>query len=391
MARQPRQSKPTETTVETIEPITKPVVSSEVIYLMGIVDKFRASLDTATLAKIYQLNLSTIFACEGERIPLTELLKSVATSGLQSEIDVKQLKNILSGDTGLLKTGKLLHNVQISRWLDTLYIIGGRNRTILLFCLCVLITEHTGKDCVKSLLVPCQTLSYSSQDDLFSAIVAANQSRKMSTSEVTLTLASSKLQSLDIPSICGNVLTEREYKSATSMLLRKLLSEKYGDSLTIIDYSLGLRTARDSKFFLEYISKLLPKLSNVADKKTKMIENGKLTSILNNLMAEVDELEATKAPKFLSYLSQNDRELPAGLVLPLCCYPIALFRVAGLEEIARNLTKTQLTGLDGLAPLAMSLISSIYGEKGLLKNSEATISSASIEAVSTIDISVFDF
>ena len=92
----------------------------------------------------------------------------------------------------------------------------------------------------------------------------------------------------------------------------------------------------------------------------------------------------------LSYLSQNDREIPSGLVLPLCCYPIALFRVAGLEEIARNLTKTQLTGLDGLAPLAMSLISSQYGEKGLLKNSEALISTAS-DAVSTIDISVFDF
>ena len=175
------------------------------------------------------------------------------------------------------------------------------------------------------------------------------------------------------------------------MLLRKMLSEKYGDSLTIIDYSLGLKTARDSKFFLEYISKLLPKLSAIADKKTKTIESAKLTSVLNNLMAEVDELEATKAPKFLSYLSQNDREIPSGLVLPLCTYPIALFRVAGLEEIARCLTKTQLTGLDGLAPLAMSLISSQYGEKGLLKNSEAIISTASLEAVSTIDISVFDF
>ena len=390
MARQPKKPN-TVDTVETVEPITKPVVSSEVIYLMGIVDKFRASLDAATLAKIYQLNLANIFACEGERIPLTELLKSVATSGLQSEIDVKQLKNILSGDTGLLKTGKLLHNVQVSRWLDTLYIIGGRNRTILLFCLCVLLTEHTGKDCVKTLLVPCQILSYSSHDDLFSAIVAANQSRKMSTSEVTLTLASSKLQSLDIPSICGNILTEREYKSATSMLLRKLLSEKYGDSLNIVDYSLGLRTARDSKFFLEYISKLLPKLSAIADKKTKLIDQQKLTATLSNLMAEISELDAVKADKFLSYLNQNDRELPSGLVLPLCCYPIALFRVAGLEEIARCLTKTQLTGLDGLAPLAMSLISSIYGEKGLLKNSEATISTASIEAVSTIDISVFDF
>ena len=390
MARQPRP-KQTVDTVETIEPTSKPIASSEVIYLMTIVDKFRASLDASTLAKIYQLNLANIFACEGERIPLTELLKSVATSGLQSEIDVKQLKNILSGDTGLLKTGKLLHNVQVSKWLDTLYIIGGRNRTILLFCLCVLLTEHTGKDCVKTLAVPCQVLSYSSQDDLFSAIVAANQSRKMSTSEVTLTLASSKLQSLDIPSICGNVLTEREYKSATSMLLRKLLSEKYGDSLTIINYSLGLKTARDSKFFLEYISKLLPKLSNVADKKTKLIDASKLTSVLNNLMAEISELDAVKADKFLSYLNQNDRELPSGLVLPLCCYPIALFRVAGLEEIARNLTKTGLTGLDGLAPLAVSIIASQYGEKGLLKNSEAIITTASSEAVSTIDISVFDF
>ena len=387
-----RQSRPKQTvdTVETIEPTSKPIASSEVIYLMTIVDKFRASLDASTLAKIYQLNLANIFACEGERIPLTELLKSVATSGLQSEIDVKQLKNILTGDTGLLKTGKLLHNIQVSRWLDTLHIVGGRNRTVLLFCLCVLITEHTGKDCVKTLAVPCQTLTYSSHDDLFSAIVAANQSRKMSTSEVTLTLASSKLQSLDIPSICGNVLTEREYKSATSMLLRKLLSEKYGDSLTIIDYSLGLKTARDSKFFLEYISKLLPKLSTVADKKTKLIEASKLTSVLSNLMAEISELDAVKADKFLSYLNQNDRELPSGLVLPLCCYPIALFRVAGLEEIARCLTKTQLTGLDGLAPLAMSLIASQYGDKGLLKNSEALISTAS-DAVSTIDISVFDF
>ena len=381
MARQPK--KPTETTVETV----KPTASPEKQYLRETVTALLKSLKPSELAEVKKLSWGNLFACEGTNVPLTTLLESVLTSGLQSDVDIRQLKNILFGDTGLSKTGKLLHNVQIAYLNNELKIIGGRNRALTLYA----IASALGLSELDKLMIPCQVLSYANENDVYTAIVAANQSRRMANQEIISTLVSTKVKDLTVASLCNAVLTEREYKSLAAMLLRKMLSEKYGDSLTIIDYSLGLKTARDSKFFLEYISKLLPKLSAIADKKTKLIDSGKLTSILNNLMAEVDELEATKAPKFLSYLSQNDREIPSGLVLPLCTYPIALFRVAGLEEIARCLTKTQLTGLDGLAPLAMSLISSQYGEKGLLKNSEAIITTASLEAVSTIDISVFDF
>ena len=383
MARQPRQSKPTETTVET----AKPTASPEKQYLRETVTALLKSLKPSELSEVKKLNWNTLFACEGELIPLTTLLESVLTSGLQSDVDIRQLKTILFGDTGLTKTQKLLHNVQIAYLNNELKIIGGRNRALTLYA----VASALGLSELDKLMIPCQVLSYANENDVYTAIVAANQSRRMANQEIISTLVSTKVKDLTIGSLCSAVLTEREYKSLAAMLLRKMLSEKYGDSLTVIDYSLGLKTARDSKFFLEYISKLLPKLSAIADKKTKLIDSAKLTSILNNLMAEVDELEATKAPKFLSYLSQNDRELPSGLTLPLCTYPIALFRVAGLEEIARCLTKTQLTGLDGLAPLAVSLISSQYGEKGLLKNSEAIITTASLEAVSTIDISVFDF
>ena len=381
MARQPRP-KPTVDTVETV----KPTASPEKQYLRETVTALLKSLKPSELAEVKKLSWGNLFACEGTNVPLTTLLESVLTSGLQSDVDIRQLKNILFGDTGLSKTGKLLHNVQIAYLDNELKIIGGRNRALTLYA----IASALGLSELDKLMIPCQVLSYANENDVYTAIVAANQSRRMANQEIISTLVSTKVKDLTIGSLCSAILTEREYKSLTSMLLRKMLSEKYGDSLTVIDYSLGLKTARDSKFFLEYISKLLPKLSAIADKKTKLIDSAKLTSVLNNLMAEVDELEATKAPKFLSYLSQNDREIPAGLVLPLCTYPIALFRVAGLEEIARCLTKTQLTGLDGLAPLAMSLIASQYGEKGLLKNSEALISTAS-EAVSTIDISVFDF
>ena len=382
MARQPRPKQ----TVDTVETV-KPVASPEKLYLRETVTALLKSLKPSELAEVKKLSWGNLFACEGELIPLTTLLESVLTSGLQSDIDIRQLKTILFGDTGLSKTGKLLHNIQVSYLNNELKIIGGRNRALTLYA----VASALGLSELDKLMIPCQLLSYANENDVYTAIVAANQSRRMANQEIISTLVSTKVKDLTIGSLCSAVLAEREYKSLASMLLRKLLSEKYGDSLTIIDYSLGLKTARDSKFFLEYISKLLPKLSAIADKKTKMIESAKLTSILNNLMAEVDELEATKAPKFLSYLSQNDREIPSGLVLPLCCYPIALFRVAGLEEIARNLTKTGLTGLDGLAPLAMSLVTSQYGDKGLLKNSEAIITTASLEAVATIDISVFDF
>ena len=382
MARQPKKPN-TENTVET----AKPTASPEKQYLRETVTALLKSLKPSELAEVKKLSWGNLFACEGELIPLTTLLESVLTSGLQSDVDIRQLKNILFGDTGLTKTQKLLHNVQIAYLNNELKIIGGRNRALTLYA----IASALGLSELDKLMIPCQVLSYSNEKDLYTAIVAANQSRRMANQEVISTLVSTKVKDLTVASLCSAILSEREYKSLASMLLRKMLSEKYGDSITIIDYSLGLKTARDSKFFLEYISKLLPKLSNVADKKTKLIDASKLTSVLNNLMAEISELDAVKADKFLSYLNQNDRELPSGLVLPLCCYPIALFRVAGLEEIARNLTKTQLTGLDGLAPLATSLISSIYGEKGLLKNSEATISTASSDAVSTIDISVFDF
>ena len=382
MARQPRPKQ----TVDTVETV-KPTASPEKQYLRETVTALLKSLKPSELTEVKKLSWGNLFACEGTLIPLTTLLESVLTSGLQSDVDIRQLKTILFGDTGLTKTQKLLHNVQIAYLNNELKIIGGRNRALTLYA----VASALGLSELDKLMIPCQVLSYSNEKDLYTAVVAANQSRRMANQEIISTLVSTKVKDLTIGSLCSAILTEREYKSLTSMLLRKLLSEKYGDSLTVIDYSLGLKTARDSKFFLEYISKLLPKLSAIADKKTKMIESAKLTSILNNLMAEVDELEATKAPKFLSYLSQNDRELPSGLVLPLCCYPIALFRVAGLEEIARNLTKTQLTGLDGLAPLAMSLVASQYGDKGLLKNSEALISTASLEAVSTIDISVLDF
>ena len=382
MARQPKKPN----TVDTVETV-KPTASPEKLYLRETVTALLKSLKPSELAEVKKLNWNTLFACEGELIPLTTLLESVLTSGLQSDVDIRQLKTILFGDTGLTKTQKLLHNVQIAYLNNELKIIGGRNRALTLYA----VASALGLSELDKLMIPCQLLSYANENDVYTAIVAANQSRRMANQEIISTLVSTKVKDLTIGSLCSAVLAEREYKSLASMLLRKLLSEKYGDSLTIIDYSLGLKTARDSKFFLEYISKLLPKLSAIADKKTKMIESAKLTSILNNLMAEVDELEATKAPKFLSYLSQNDREIPSGLVLPLCCYPIALFRVAGLEEIARNLTKTGLTGLDGLAPLAMSLVTSQYGDKGLLKNSEAIITTASLEAVATIDISVFDF
>ena len=382
MARQPRPKQ----TVDTVDTV-KPTASPEKQYLRETVTALLKSLKPSELAEVKKLSWGNLFACEGELIPLTTLLESVLTSGLQSDVDIRQLKTILLSDTGLTKTQKLLHNVQIAYLNNELKIIGGRNRALTLYA----IASALGLSELDKLMIPCQVLSYSNEKDLYTAIVAANQSRRMANQEIISTLVSTKVKDLTIGSLCSAVLSEREYKSLAAMLLRKLLSEKYGDSLNIVDYSLGLRTARDSKFFLEYISKLLPKLSAIADKKTKLIDSGKLTSILNNLMAEISELDAVKADKFLSYLNQNDRELPSGLVLPLCCYPIALFRVAGLEEIARNLTKTQLTGLDGLAPLAMSLISSQYGEKGLLKNSEAIISTASLEAVSTIDISVFDF
>ena len=380
-----RQLRPKQT-VDTVDTV-KPTASPEKQYLRETVTALLKSLKPSELSEVKKLNWNTLFACEGELIPLTTLLESVLTSGLQSDVDIRQLKTILFGDTGLTKTQKLLHNVQIAYLNNELKIIGGRNRALTLYA----IASALGLSELDKLMIPCQVLSYANENDVYTAIVAANQSRRMANQEIISTLVSTKVKDLTIGSLCSAVLSEREYKSLASMLLRKMLSEKYGDSITIIDYSLGLKTARDSKFFLEYISKLLPKLSNVADKKTKLIDASKLTSVLNNLMAEISELEATKADKFLSYLNQNDRELPSGLTLPLCTYPIALFRVAGLEEIARNLTKTQLTGLDGLAPLAMSLISSQYGEKGLLKNSEALISTASLEAVSTIDISVFDF
>ena len=381
MARQPRPKQ----TVDTVDTV-KPTASPEKLYLRETVTALLKSLKPSELAEVKKLNWNTLFACEGELIPLTTLLESVLTSGLQSDVDIRQLKTILFGDTGLTKTQKLLHNVQIAYLNNELKIIGGRNRALTLYA----VASALGLSELDKLMIPCQVLSYSSEKDLYTAIVAANQSRRMANQEIISTLVSTKVKDLTIGSLCSAVLSEREYKSLASMLLRKMLSEKYGDSLTVIDYSLGLKTARDSKFFLEYISKLLPKLSAIADKKTKLIDQQKLTATLNNLMTEISELDAVKADKFLSYLNQNDRELPSGLTLPLCCYPIALFRVAGLEEIARCLTKTQLTGLDGLAPLAMSLISSIYGEKGLLKNSEALISTAS-EAVATIDISVFDF
>ena len=384
MARQSKKpNNPDDTTVET----AKPTASPEKQYLRETVTALLKSLKPSELAEVKKLTWHNLFACEGELIPLTTLLESVLTSGLQSDVDIRQLKNILFGDTGLSKTGKLLHNVQIAYLNNELKIIGGRNRALTLYA----VASALGLSELDKLMIPCQVLSYANEKDLYTAIVAANQSRRMANQEIISTLVSTKVKDLTVGSLCNAVLTEREYKSLASMLLRKLLSEKYGDSLNVIDYSLGLRTARDSKFFLEYTSKLLPKLSAIADKKTKLIDSSKLTSVLNNLMAEISELDAVKADKFLSYLNQNDRELPSGLVLPLCCYPIALFRVAGLEEIARCLTKTQLTGLDGLAPLAMSLISSQYGEKGLLKNSEAIITTASLEAVSTIDISVFDF
>ena len=382
MARQPKKPN----TVDTVE-TGKPVASPEKQYLRETVTALLKSLKPSELAEVKKLSWGSLFACEGTLIPLTTLLESVLTSGLQSDVDIRQLKNILFGDTGLSKTGKLLHNIQVSYLNNELKIVGGRNRALTLYA----VASALGLSELDKLMIPCQVLSYANEKDLYTAIVAANQSRRMANQEVISTLVSTKVKDLTIGSLCSAVLTEREYKSLASMLLRKMLSEKYGDSLTIIDYSLGLKTARDSKFFLEYISKLLPKLSAISDKKTKLIDASKLTSVLNNLMAEISELDAVKADKFLSYLNQNDRELPSGLTLPLCCYPIALFRVAGLEEIARNLTKTGLTGLDGLAPLAMSLITSQYGEKGLLKNSEATISTASLEAVSTIDISVFDF
>ena len=380
MARQPK--KPTETTVETV----KPTASPEKQYLRETVTALLKSLKPSELTEVKKLSWGNLFACEGTLIPLTTLLESVLTSGLQSDVDIRQLKTILFGDTGLTKTQKLLHNVQIAYLNNELKIIGGRNRALTLYA----IASALGLSELDKLMIPCQVLSYANENDVYTAIVAANQSRRMANQEIISTLVSTKVKDLTIGSLCSAVLSEREYKSLASMLLRKMLSEKYGDSLTVIDYSLGLKTARDSKFFLEYISKLLPKLSAIADKKTKLIDQQKLTATLNNLMTEISELDAVKADKFLSYLNQNDRELPSGLTLPLCCYPIALFRVAGLEEIARCLTKTQLTGLDGLAPLAMSLIASQYGEKGLLKNSEALISTAS-EAVSTIDISVFDF
>ena len=373
-------------------PVTPATPSPEVTYLVSIVDNLKKTLTPSEIAKICQLNVNNLFACKGEMIPLTSLLKSVATSGLQSEVDCKQLKNILTGDTGLLKVGKLLHNIQVTYHDDKLIIIGGRNRTILLFCCLTIIGNYLKKDCVKDFLVPCQILSYASTDDLYAAIVAANTSRRMATQEVTSTLVSGKIKELSVNALSTSVLTEKEYKSLFSMLVRKTLCEKYGDSLTVIDYALGLRTARDSKFFLEYVSKLLPKISVIIDKKTKLIQADKLSAILNNLINEVSEIEACKADKFLAYLNQSSRELPNDLILPLVCYPIALFRLAGLEEIARSLTKTGISGLDGLAPLALSLIQSSYGEKGLLKGHEnAPMHIEEPSNVSKIDISVFDF
>ena len=389
-----RKPKPvTSTTPTPPAPAAKPTLSPEMVYLLNIVNNLKVALTPSEIAKVLGLDLDNLFACEGEMIPLTALLKAVATSGLQSEIDVKQLKTILTGDAGLLKVGKLLHNVQVAYHDDKLVIVGGRNRTILIFCCLIIIGSYLNKDCVKGFNIPCQVLSYNSADDLYAAIVAANTSRRMASQEIASTLVSAKVKELTIANLSSAVLTEKEYKSLFSLFVRKTLAEKYGDSLLILDYQLGLKTARDSKFFLEYISKLLPKLSAIADKKTKLIQAEMLSAVLTNLTREVSELEALKADKFLSYLNQSDREIPNGLILPLCCYPIALFRLAGLEEIARSLTKTGISGLDGLAPLGLSLIQAMYGEKGLLKGHESIASTVPQEAsnVSTIDISVFDF
>jgi len=387
-----RKPKPvTSTTPTPPAPDAKPTLSPEMAYLLNVVNSLKLSLTPSEISKVVGLDLDSLFACEGEMIPLTALLKAVATSGLQSEVDVKQLKTILTGDAGLLKVGKLLHNVQVAYHDDKLVIVGGRNRTILLFCVLVIKGSYLNTDCVKGFSVPCQVLSYNSADDLYAAIVAANTSRRMASQEIASTLVSAKVKELTIANLSSAVLTEKEYKSLFSLLVRKTLAEKYGDSLLILDYQLGLKTARDSKFFLEYIGKLLPKLSAIADKKTKLLESTKLHCILTNLIREVSATEAVKAEKFLSYLNQSDREIP-NLILPLCCYPIALFRLAGLEEIARSLTKTGISGLDGLAPLALSLIQSMYGEKGLIKGHESlTIDTEESSNVAEIDISVFDF
>ena len=389
-----RKPKPVTSTTPTLPaaaPAAKPTLSPEMSYLLNVVNNLKVALTPSEISKVVGLDLDNLFACEGEMIPLTALLKSVATSGLQSEIDCKQLKTILTGDAGLLKVGKLLHNVQIAYHNNELIIIGGRNRTILLFCCLVIKGSYLNKDCVKGFNIPCQVLSYNSADDLYAAIVAANTSRRMASQEIASTLVSAKVKELTIEALSSSVLTEKEYKSLFSLLIRKTLAEKYNETLLILDYQLGLKTARDSKFFLEYIGKLLPKLSLVSDKKTKLLEGAKLHCILSNLIREVSELEASKADKFLSYLNQSDREIPNGLILPLCCYPIALFRLAGLEEIARSLTKTGISGLDGLAPLGLSLIQAMYGEKGLLKGHESTALVEEPSNVAEIDISVFDF
>ena len=296
-------------------------------------------------------------------VPIKALLSIVNHSGLQYDVVQSNVKSIIfDKDTGLLSTGTLLQPILLTKDAKgNLLIESGRNR---IFALAQLLASKADENNIDflSTKIPCVLVQYANPDVVYKAIVSANQSRRMSTVETTLTTVSSLVSEVSIEHIssASDSLDDKKLKVLLSTLIREKLAEKYGNVATVGGHEFTFRGALGSKFFLDYLYAILPKKADLKPKKQTHISVSTLESLVNLILSV--PIDLSKVNSFATYVHNSKTKgmtIDLGYFkgIPSVLLPIVLHKHKGNLNVARSITKSQCEGLDSLKAIFSDLVS----------------------------------
>lgn len=315
----------------------------------------QVSLSETAKLQLLQLDTEQLFYWDNDsfiKVTLTDLVRAIVCSGIQFDLDVKSLGKLLSN---IAKDGCLLQPIQIAyNSQGELIIVSGRNRTASLLLIEML---KKSQDPSFNLTVPCQILKYPNDSLLYRAVVGANDSRRMSTTEQSLTEVSAVLPNVSLDAIfsVANNLTEKQLKCALATLVRQKLAELNGNSVTEFGYSLGLKSAKDSKFLLDLLTASLPSLKQLQNGKGKnaTIQYSRLESVVNKLTSISNLTGNDKA------ITQTLAKCPSDVIDTLAKYQrpiqaILMLKASGIDRLARSISKPE-EGSYSLKSILLSL------------------------------------
>lgn len=328
------------------------------------------------------VDFTAFFPYQGELLELTELVKLVTQSGNQFQLDVKSLEAIVKS---FIKDKTLFNPILLGQADGQSIILSGRNRIAALYLLTLIKNQQ-------SLKVPVLKLTFRNSNLLFSAVTAANSSRRMSKTEECLTECSGILPNITLQSVISNFdrLSDKQVKLALSVCIRDRLHTELGNSVDFFGKSIALTGSKDSKFLLELIQTCIPKKTEffTGKGKEKFLSIAKIEYLVDRYLKPLDLKSLKKLGSGKDSLVKtvksvpNDVDLTVINDLPRVLQVVYILLASGEQRIARAVTK----GFEGSYSLKTMLNEALHLSLASVTDDKLTSNEVSTQQSNGSDI-----